>query len=185
MEIDTIDVTVAGTLQSYRIDTDCIHSLARRILQCVGVPHFELSIQFTDDPSIQALNRTYRDKDAATDVLSFPQLELTHPLVVRIPSQQTGSPEDEVMANARAEPPKHLGDLIISLDQAQKNARSIGHGLDREVVFLMVHGVLHLCGYDHENQEDEEKMIEEQQKIMAFLSEAESEPLWSHCAGKA
>ncbi len=92
----------------------------------------ELSVLVCDDARMTDLNRTYRGKDATTDVLSFP-------------SQGPGIPGE----------PKHLGDIVISCEQAARQAEELGQALVVELRFLMLHGVLHLLGYDHETDQGE------------------------------
>ncbi|HPT84881.1 MAG TPA: rRNA maturation RNase YbeY [Bacillota bacterium] len=112
----------------------------------------EVSIVLTDNEGIRELNKLYRGKDAPTDVLSFPLY---------------GPDEDiEITEGERAE----LGDIVISLERAATQAEEIGNTFEREVMFLCVHSVLHLLGWDHEtSKEDERAMIEEQKAIMAIL----------------
>ena len=103
--------------------------IARTISDGLGLTGAELSIVLTDDPSIRELNRAWRGRDRATDVLSFSQVEGQGPL----PS--TG--------------PTVLGDVVVSLDTAARQAEERGHDLEHEVARLLVHGVLHLLGHDH------------------------------------
>ena len=108
-----------------------------------------ISVTFTDNEGIRELNRLYRDKDAATDVLSFPQYDFA----------AGEMPESEFCCP--------LGDIVLSLERARTQAREIGHGYRREVAFLTVHSVLHLLGYDHERSlEEEEEMCRRQREIM-------------------
>lgn len=92
----------------------------------------EISVTFVDGPQIQVLNREYRQKDVATDVLSFP---LGENGVYDI-NHETGA--------------AMLGDIVISMEKAFEQAELYGHSLRREVAFLTVHSMLHLLGYDHE-----------------------------------
>ena len=87
----------------------------------------EVSLVFVDDQEIQILNKTYRQKDQPTDVLSFPLWD----------------GEEEASGEIL------LGDIVISLETAQRQAEEYGHSLEREIAYLMVHGLLHLLGYDH------------------------------------
>jgi len=96
-----------------------------------------VSLLVTDDEHIRQLNAQFRDKDTATDVLSFPS-------------------GGEVF----------LGDIAISLPRAQAQASEYGHSLAREMAFLTAHAMLHLFGYDHENEDDEKLMRERQREIM-------------------
>ena len=113
----------------------------------------EISLLFTDNEGIQALNRAYRDKDQPTDVLSFALAE----------------GEDAAFSLPPAGP-LMLGDIVISYEKAAAQAEAYGHSVQRETVFLFVHGMLHLLGYDHEQGEAEEKaMFALQDQIMAKL----------------
>ena len=103
-----------------------------------------VSVVITDNETIRELNRTYRDKDSATDVLSFPLYD------------DEGYLDDE-----------ELGDIVISLERAYAQAEEYGHGIIREVAFLTAHSMLHLLGYDHENGETE--MYEKQEEILSLL----------------
>ena len=109
----------------------------------------ELSVTFTDNESIRALNREYRDKDIATDVLSCPMYDFS--------AGETPEEEESVV----------LGDVVLSLERVAEQAKELGHSFLREASFLTVHSVLHLLGYDHETSpEDEKKMISRQKEIM-------------------
>ncbi len=93
----------------------------------------EISVTFTDNEGIRELNATYREKDTATDVLSFPLMDFS-------------GKSDEPVAD---EPLVSLGDIVISLERAREQAEEYGHSFEREVAFLTVHSMLHLLGYDH------------------------------------
>ncbi len=92
----------------------------------------EVSVTFTDNAGIQALNREYRGKDAPTDVLSFPMFDFGAEEI----------PKGEVLLP--------LGDIVLSLERAGEQATEYGHSFRREAAFLTVHSTLHLLGYDHE-----------------------------------
>ncbi len=171
-----IELTIADSI--FRIDPAKVESLSKIICMGLGVETFEFSWDFVDDEAMQHLNRQYRDKNQSTDVLSFPQQEWEVPLVFTAPKWPPDADEerDEDM------PPELLGDVVISPGIALKNARSIGHGLDREVCFLLVHGILHLCGHDHLEPIEEEQMTTQQQAIMKYLETVDGSPLWIHCA---
>ena len=111
-----------------------------------------LSITFTDNAGIRALNREYRQKDSATDVLSFPMYTM----------RDGDVPENDMAAE--------LGDIVLSLERAGEQAAEYGHSFERETAFLTVHSVLHLLGYDHEkSEEEEEDMFRRQREIMEIL----------------
>jgi probable rRNA maturation factor len=111
----------------------------------------EISLLLTDDEHIRSLNRDYRGIDRATDVLSFAMEEGEHQLT----NQQTT---------------RLLGDIIISRERAADQAQQYGHSLLREEVFLFVHGLLHLLGYDHERSlQEEQEMFSLQEQIINQL----------------
>ena len=114
----------------------------------------EVSVTFTDNEKIRALNKKFRGVDRATDVLSFPLFDYT--------GEQEEPPVDEFVGM--------LGDIVISLEQAEKQAAEYGHGFEREAAFLAVHSMLHLLGYDHETgEEDEADMRRRQSEILANM----------------
>lgn len=110
----------------------------------------ELSVTFVDDEAIREINREYRDKDSATDVISFALEEM-------------GEGEIEIVG---ADMPRVLGDIIISVDTAKAQAEEYGHSTNREIGFLALHGFLHLLGYDHMTKEDEVVMFTKQRDIL-------------------
>ena len=118
------------------------------------VDNHEVSITLTDDTTIHKLNKEYRGIDRPTDVLSFAFLE---------------SDEPEIINNDTDEAVDSLGDIIISVERAESQAVDYGHSLRREIVFLTVHGMLHLLGYDHMEEADRLEMEKEQEYIMFRL----------------
>jgi len=120
---------------------DCLKELSDEPISS-AICH--LSVLFTSDPVIQELNATYRGKDQSTDVLSFSQLE-----------------GDSVLSQS-------LGDIVISLDKAKHQATEFGVTIAQELSRLLVHGLLHLFLYDHENVSEEEamKMFERQDELL-------------------
>lgn len=111
----------------------------------------ELSVSFVTNEEIQEINRTYRNKDAVTDVISFAM-------------QEQGEGEVAIVGDETL----LLGDIIISVDRAQEQAADYGHSFDRELAFLATHGLLHLLGYDHMTEQQEKEMFTKQD---AYLSE--------------
>ncbi|MBQ7173542.1 MAG: rRNA maturation RNase YbeY [Clostridia bacterium] len=111
----------------------------------------EVSITFIDDQGIRELNKNFRNIDKATDVLSFPLFDYE--------GESDEPPVDELVGM--------LGDVVISLETAKRQAEEYGHSLEEEVAFLTVHSTLHLLGYDHETgAEDEREMFLRQDEIM-------------------
>lgn len=115
-----------------------------------GCENSELSVTLTDNKNIHALNKKYRNIDSPTDVLSFAFRESEEPQIL----------------NAEVE---ILGDIIISLERAKMQAEEFGHSYLREIIFLEVHGLLHLLGYDHIEENDRAEMESEQKFIMEKL----------------
>ncbi|MBA2869850.1 putative rRNA maturation factor [Anoxybacillus calidus] len=110
----------------------------------------EVSVTFVDNEKIREINRDYRGKDKPTDVISFALEEM-------------GDEEIEIVG---AEIPPVLGDIIISVPKAREQAEEYGHSFMRELGFLVVHGFLHLLGYDHETEEEEKEMFSKQEQIL-------------------
>ena len=123
------------------IPTPWIKKLLKEVLAYVesdiAIPEVcEIHLALTDDARIRVLNREYRSKDKATDVLSFPQFN---------PKEISGRTKKKVEV-----PSSYLGDLVISTETTLKQAKEFGVTKRAELMRLLVHGVLHLCGYDHE-----------------------------------
>ena len=108
----------------------------------------EVSVTFTENEGIRELNRKFRNIDRPTDVLSFPLFDYT--------GESEEPPVDEFVGM--------LGDIVISLEQAKKQAEEFGHSFEREAAFLTVHSMLHLLGYDHEAGGDEEADMRRRQR---------------------
>ena len=107
----------------------------------------ELSVTFTDNDGIRAINAQFRSIDKPTDVLSFPLTDY-----------------GELDFPAANEPTSSLGDIVLSLERAQEQADEFGHSFEREVAFLTVHSMLHLLGYDHVNSEEEDAEMRRRQR---------------------
>lgn len=120
---------------------------AELLLSKLGLPEVELSIVLCSDPFIHQLNQSYRGVDAPTDVLSFAM----------------GDGEDADLN------PDVLGDVVISLDTADRQAQEHGHPLDTELQVLLVHGLLHLLGFDHEEPEERAEMQGREAELLGWL----------------
>lgn len=144
-----VSTTVRG--RGPRVDRRMLAKDARTLLALVGLPRTELSVMLCDDATIRPLNEEWRGKDAATDVLSFPQEEAESPGVFAVP-------------------PMILGDIVISTETAARQAEERGHDLETEVRVLLAHGLLHLVGHDHEDDEDlAAAMGEEERRLLGAL----------------
>lgn len=118
-------------------------------LEGVDEERSELSLTFVTGEEIRTLNREYRDTDRVTDVLSFPQFEDLSEL-----------PEQGEIC---------LGDVVVCRETAQRQAEDFGHSFEREIVYLFTHSVLHLLGYDHEEEDEKKEMRQREEEVMAYL----------------
>lgn len=139
---DKIEVT--GEVIAYLQEVFAVAARRERLS-----PEVEVSLALVDDREMRELNRTYRGVDASTDVLSFAMREAT-----------AGEPPVDAREEAL------LGDVVISLETAARQAREYGHSLEREAGFLLAHGLLHLLGYDHDEPARAEVMQKKQEEIM-------------------
>ncbi|MDR3157187.1 MAG: rRNA maturation RNase YbeY [Lactobacillales bacterium] len=115
----------------------------------------EISVTFMNDAQIQVVNRKYRGKDSPTDVISFAlQDERDDELAIIFEKGMIG------------ELPQNLGDMMISIERAKEQAEEYGHSYERELGFLVIHGFLHLNGYDHQNSAEEKEMFHLQGEIL-------------------
>lgn len=109
----------------------------------------EISVSFVEAEEIKDLNCQYRNIDKVTDVLSFPQFEDLNDL-----------PEEGEL---------FLGDVVICKERAEEQAKEFGHSFKREIIYLFVHSVLHLVGYDHMDEEDKTEMRKQEEIIMSHI----------------
>lgn len=139
---------------------------ARALLRALRLDDDELSLLLVSDAVIHGLNRTWRGKDRPTDVLSFAMLEAAGPGGARpraIIGERRPRPRG---ARLRGEPERLLGDVVISVDTARRQAAEYGHSLETEVDRLLVHGVLHLIGYDHERSAAEARRMFRKERVL-------------------
>ncbi|MCH2110568.1 MAG: rRNA maturation RNase YbeY [Polyangiaceae bacterium] len=127
-----------------------VRRLAERMLSYLNLEDSELSILLTNDEFIHTLNLEHREKDKPTDVLSFPLNEFSAP-EVPLPGQNL----------------LYLGDVVISLDTAERQAKGRKRELLAEVRFLLAHGLLHLLGYDHAEPEEKKEMTKRTRQLVA------------------
>ena len=125
-------------------EMDKLHELLEFTLKREKLENVEFNIIFVDSETIHEINRTYRNVDRVTDVISFAlednkTIELDHRL---------------------------LGDIYICIEKAEEQAKEYGHSFLRELSFLTIHGLLHLLGYDHMEKEEEEIMFRKQEDIL-------------------
>lgn len=138
---------------------DLVRSAVRASVDYMGFStKSEVSVMFTDDAEIHELNKAHRGVDRPTDVLSFPLFEY---------DENGDIIEDELDFNPDGE--MFLGDIVISLETAARQAEEYGHSFEREIGFLTVHSMLHLFGFDHMTEEDEAEMFGCQKDILAEM----------------
>ena len=124
----------------------------------------EVSLLLTHNDEIHEMNLEHRGIDRATDVLSFPMLEFDHPGDFSIIDEETADVFDPESGELM------LGDIVISVDKVLEQAQEYGHSPKREYAFLIAHSMLHLCGYDHMDDEERKVMEEKQRAIMEKIN---------------
>ena len=145
-----MSVMISGPPEAVRgstVDVGRLRRRARCVLSAIGQSRSELSVALVDDEQIAELNAQWRDKPRPTDVLSFSLVE--------------GD-----FADHRA---GMLGDVVISVETAAAQAAALHRGLDERVARLMIHGVLHLIGYDHEDDAEAREMAREERRLWRAL----------------
>jgi len=142
-------VNVALLDETAELETKYKNSLkkiALLVLKALGVPKdSELSISFIDDIKMRELNLSYRGIDRTTDVLSFPQIE---------------GPDFSL-----------LGDIVVSIETAERHSKSYGVTLHEELKKLIIHGILHLLGYDHKKKKETQIMREKEKELSLIVKE--------------
>jgi probable rRNA maturation factor len=135
-----------------RWDEPRIAALVRSILEreLPGSGNYAIGMHLVSNPTLRALNVEHRGKDAPTDVLSFPLLD----------NSDFALPPDQAV---------YLGDVVVSHETAIQQAHEYGHSIDREIAYLVAHGVLHILGYDHEEERERVLMRAKEEEALAPL----------------
>ena len=136
-------VTIASPQEVVPLDRSRLRDVARAVLAGENIGDYEISLAFVDNPTIQRLNKQFLDHDEPTDVLSFP---LSEP-------------------NAK----KLAGELVIGAEVALEQAASRGHDVHVELALYVIHGLLHLCGYDDKNAQNTKSMRARERHYLAEL----------------
>jgi probable rRNA maturation factor len=144
-----VSVYLRNATRKHRIGTRRVERSLRALLVAIGRPDATISLSFVGDAAMRRLNREHRGKDRTTDVLSFP---LYDPFAV---PKRPAAGDPELM----------LGDIIISVDVAARQAAAYEATLDAEIERLLVHGVLHLLGHDHEEAAERSRMQREERRL--------------------
>lgn len=142
---------------------------AERVLAHLGLEAVEVSTLLCDDPAIQALNKEWRGLDKPTDVLSFPLEDEDDPALL--------DPEMPVIQGLPDEAVEQLGDIIISVDTCIRQAQEWNHTDLDEATRLWIHGLLHLCGYDHETPEEAAEMLAKEEALLQLFDSHPITPL--------
>ncbi len=121
----------------------------------------EVNVLITDNEDIRQINNEYRNIDTPTDVLSFPMIEYERPSDFEF-LEESG---DDCFHPDTGE--LLLGDIVISIDKVEEQAEKYGHSQTRELAFLVAHSMLHLCGYDHMEEEERKIMERKQEEILS------------------
>lgn len=148
-ESGAMGVLIQNLQHTQKIDLREIRKKAQKILDILGVPEKELSILLTDDPKIAELNQKYLRRARPTNVIAFPMQE---------------GPHSEIN-------PQIAGDVVISVETAQREATAAGLSLNSVLEMLLVHGILHLFGYDHERSDRQARRMEgKEEEILGALA---------------
>lgn len=151
--IEIINLVKGFDLKQYRKDFKLILKEVKKVLEIDNKLSLSLTLCLSD--YIWELNKEYRGIDKETDVLSF--------------AIEDGSDEDDLLDMIDLTGVREIGDIIINLDRVESQANEYGHSKRREMCFLFTHGLLHLLGYDHMNQDEEKVMFELQDKVLKNL----------------
>ena len=142
-------VLISNRQSRHKIEPGIIQHQAQAILNALDCPDGELSILIVDDPQIAVFNSDYLDRSGPTNVIAFPM--------------QEGAFADVS--------PLLLGDVVISADTAAREGAADGSGLEKRLLFLLIHGILHLFGYDHEKSEtDAQQMDSRTEQLLALIT---------------
>ncbi len=156
MQEDDLEVYFACEVNVSEFGEDRIAQIVRVVCQDIAIREelapAEVSITIVDGDTIQELNRTYRQLDRVTDVLSFALLESVDESLIEA--------DDDVQA---------MGDIVVCWPRLCEQAEEYGHSIERELAFLTAHGFYHLLGYDHQTEETERTMITLQETVLSTL----------------
>jgi len=147
-----MEILIKNQQKIIKINQGKVKGIIKKVLLHLKVDErTEISVLFTDDKFIRTLNNKYRGINKPTDVLSF--------------SLQEGA-----VKSPEIESDKPLGDIIISAETAQRQADTLNHGIEKELTVLLIHGLLHLIGYDHEEDKDYKIMREKESEILKIFA---------------
>lgn len=153
---ERIDEELIREAAVYLISSELLGEVSDEVLDRAAKLPLYVGVSLVSEGEIKEINRDFRGIDKVTDVLSFPQFESTDEILAEIEG-------DEALVDIP------LGDVVICLDQAERQSKEYGTSIRREVTYLFVHSVLHLLGYDHIDEEDKSLMRAHEEKIMTSL----------------
>ncbi len=139
-----MEILLSNNQNQHPVDSKELQSQIGQVLEKLGETQCELSLLLTDDAEIRRLNKTYRNLDHATDVLSFPQ--------------------DENAVNESGD--TLLGDVVISVETAARQAEEHHLSFNEELILLAIHGILHLLGYDHERSPQDARIMKDKTQVI-------------------
>jgi probable rRNA maturation factor len=139
-----MEILLQNNQSQHPVDSESFQSQIGQLLEKLGETQCELSLLLTDDAEIRRLNKTYRNLDHATDVLSFPQ--------------------DEDAVNESGD--TLLGDVVISVETAARQAEEHHLSFNEELILLAIHGILHLLGYDHERSPQDARIMKDKTQVI-------------------
>ncbi|MDK2965588.1 MAG: putative rRNA maturation factor [Lacrimispora sp.] len=141
---------------------EIITGVAEEALDYEDCPYeAEINVLLTDNEDIRQINLEYRNIDSPTDVLSFPMIEY------ETPSDFDHLEEEEYDSFNPETGELLLGDIVVSVDKVEEQAEKYGHSMERELAFLIAHSMLHLCGYDHMEEDERLVMEQKQEEILS------------------
>lgn len=147
-------ITIKTTQRKIKVNIEKLKKDARTILGLLNYHDFELNIFLTTNKTIQAYNKKYRNINKPTDILSFPYYPDLKPGEHILPEIPTD---------------KQLGDIIISLEYAQTEAKKLKTSLTKRLERLLAHGICHLIGYDHQTEQEYKMMLEKEMELLSHL----------------
>jgi probable rRNA maturation factor len=153
------------TSKKFKFDVEkVVNEVVEEVLRLEECPYeAQINLLITDNEGIQGFNRQYRQVDAPTDVLSFPMISFEKESdfsIVEDGGADYFDPESGELI---------LGDIIISVDKVREQAKKYGHSEKREFAFLTAHSMLHLCGYDHMQEDEAAAMEKKQEQVLSAL----------------
>ncbi len=149
-----MEIQVQNRQRKYSIDTGSLRNWLATLLSHLKLEEVEVSLVLVSNPKIKQLNHTYRKENYPTDVLAFPLWEGE---IVFTPG-----------------PPILLGDIVISVEKAARQAQEHRHSLETEMAVLVVHGLLHLLGYDHINDAEASQMQRKERELLTVIAASKS-----------